>query len=192
MDDQNCVRFLQRVLPQLHMRWPGFRKVRRQVCRRIQRRLTEVGVADINAYHKYLLRHNEEWSALDYCCRVTVSRFYRDKSVLEHVGNEVLPALAETAIAAGETRLRGWSAGCAMGEEAYSLVLIWDKIASRDYPHLDIRVTGSDIDSVLLQRATRACYSHSSIKALPGAWLQTPAKTRLIAARLPRSCRDRP
>lgn len=173
MEDGQCVRFLQWLLPQLHMRWQGFRKVRKQVCKRIQRRIGKLELTDVDAYRQYLLTHAEEWRILDHCCRVTVSRFYRDKVVLEHVRSEVLPGLAEVASAAGDTTLRGWSAGCAMGEEAYSLILIWDKTVSIDYPQLDIGIIGSDIDELLLKRATRACYSYGSIKALPDSWLKS-------------------
>ena len=173
MEDSDCVRFLQQVLPRLRMRWAGFRKVRNQVCKRIQRRINELDLPDVDAYRAYLESRKDEWPILDHCCRVTVSRFYRDKSVLEHVRDDVLPSLAGSVIHAGGDTLCAWSAGCAMGEEAYSLVLIWDRTIGRDYPQLDVRVTGSDIDRVLLQRATRACYSSSSIKALPDAWLGT-------------------
>lgn len=173
MEDDTCVRFLQEALPQLHMRWAGFRKVRKQVCKRLQRRVNELQLSDIDAYHLYLQSHTDEWPVLDHLCRVTVSRFYRDKVVLEHMRTEVLPELARTTVATGETTLRCWSAGCAMGEEAYSLILIWDRTVGKDYPQLDIQVIGNDIDETLLQRATRACYSYGSIKALPDAWLQS-------------------
>ena len=173
MEDDKCIRFLQWLLPQLHMRWQGFRKVRKQVCKRIQRRVSELELTDVDAYRQYLLTHADEWRILDHSCRVTVSRFYRDRVVLEHVRSEVLPGLAGTAMAAGDTMLRGWSAGCAMGEEAYSLILIWDKTHSSDYPQLDIEIVGSDTDELLLHRATRACYSYGSIKALPGSWLKS-------------------
>ena len=155
------------------MRWQGFRKVRKQVCKHIQRRIGELELTDVDAYRQYLRTHADEWRILDHSCRVTVSRFYRDKVVLEHIRSEVLPVLAGAAIAVGDTRLRGWSAGCAMGEEAYSLILIWDKTVSIDYPQLDIAVVGSDIDELLLQRAMRACYSYGSIKALPDSWLKS-------------------
>jgi chemotaxis protein methyltransferase CheR len=174
MNDDVCVQFLQWVLPQLHMRWPGFRKVRKQVCKRLQRRISELDLTDIDAYRNYLQVHANEWPVLDHLCRVTVSRFYRDKVVLEHVRTDVLPELAQAAIVADDTALRGWSAGCAMGEEAYSLVLIWDKTMGADFSRLvDIQVIGSDIDEELLQRARRACYSYGSIKALPDTWLMT-------------------
>lgn len=173
MDDSSCVRFLQWLLPQRRMRWAGFRKVRKQVCKRIQRRFRQLELADIDAYRVYLQRHQDEWPVVDHLCRVTVSRFYRDKVVLDHVCTEVLPELAQIAINAGESLLRGWSAGCAMGEEAYSLVLIWDKSTANDFPQLDIKVVGTDIDDFVLQRARQGCYGHGSIKALPKDWLQS-------------------
>lgn len=173
MDDSSCVRFLQWLLPQLRMRWAGFRKVRHQVCKRIQRRLRQLELVDIDAYRDYLLRHQDEWSVVDHLCRVTVSRFFRDKVVLDHVRTEVLPELAQIAINAGDSLLRGWSAGCAMGEEAYTLVLIWDKSTADDFPQLDITVVGTDIDEFVLRRADIACYGHGSIKALPQDWLQS-------------------
>ena len=49
MNDRDCVRFLQEMLPRLHLRWRGFRRVRRQVCRRLQRRLTQLQLADLAA-----------------------------------------------------------------------------------------------------------------------------------------------
>lgn len=173
MQDSDCVRLLQQVLPKLQMRWQGFRRVRKQVCKRIQRRINSLGLSDVDAYREHLRCHTEEWPILDHACRVTVSRFYRDRVVMDHVRTEVFPALVRSTTDAGSSLLRGWSAGCAMGEEAYSLVLLWDKTTGRDYPHLDIKLIGSDIDEVLLQRARRGCYTYGSLKALPDEWLHT-------------------
>lgn len=44
MRDEECVRFLQAILPELGLRWPGFRKVRRQVCRSLRDRAAELGL----------------------------------------------------------------------------------------------------------------------------------------------------
>ena len=173
MKDDHCVRFLQWALPQLRMRWPGFRKVRKQVCKRLQRRIIELELADAEAYRQYLQDHAAEWRQLDFLCRVTVSRFYRDKTVLHQVQAEVLPALARAAINAGDGLLRAWSAGCAMGEEAYTLLLIWSNALHDDFPGLDIDVIGSDIDNNMLDRAQRGCYEPSSVKALPKQWLNS-------------------
>ena len=47
MKDRDCIDFLQWSLPKLGMRWPGFRKVSRQVCRRIARRVSDLGLEGI-------------------------------------------------------------------------------------------------------------------------------------------------
>jgi len=104
MTDQDCVRFLQWALPQLQLRWPGFRRVRRQVCKRIDRRLRTLELADLAAYQEYLSHHSEEWRYLDALCRITISRFYRDREVFQRLERQVLPELARNARARGESR----------------------------------------------------------------------------------------
>ena len=54
-------------MPQLQLRWKGFRKVRGQACKRIQRRYRELGLPDIDAYRQYLATHPAEWVELDAC-----------------------------------------------------------------------------------------------------------------------------
>jgi chemotaxis protein methyltransferase CheR len=173
MEDNVCVGFLQWLLPRLRMRYPGFRKVRKQVCKRIQRHIKQLNLPDAKAYQHYLETHADEWSAVDKLCRVTISRFYRDRVVLEHISKQVLPVLAQNAVTSGETVIRGWSAGCAAGEEAYTLVLMWHRLLSHHFPKLDIQLIATDIDPVMLARATAACYSYSSIKALPEEWIDS-------------------
>ena len=81
MRNEECVRFLQWALPQLNMRWSGFRKVRKQVCKRVDRRRVELGMDSVERYQAYLQQNPEEWDQLDSLCRITISRFHRDKGV---------------------------------------------------------------------------------------------------------------
>src|SRR6185295_20147796 len=120
-----CVELLQWALPRLGKRWQGFRNVRGQVCKRIARRARELGLADLEAYRAHLEAHDDEWPVLDALCRVTISRFYRDRAVFDRLRLEILPAFAERAAARGESVVRAWSAGCASGEEPYTLAMIW-------------------------------------------------------------------
>ena len=113
MNDRECVAFLQWCLPQLGMRWGGFRKVRRQVCKRVSRRIDILGLADPDAYRLYLESHDDEWTTLGSLCRVTISRFYRDRGVFDGLRARVLPLLVEAASARGDDRVRCWCAGCA-------------------------------------------------------------------------------
>jgi chemotaxis protein methyltransferase CheR len=171
MQDQECVHFLQWVLPQLHLRWSGFRRVRKQACKRIHRRLRELGVSDFSAYRSYLIVHPEEWSVLDACCRITISRFYRDRVVFDRLRQGILPELIELARSRGDTELRCWSAGCASGEEAYTLKIIGNLCLGQQEPILPLRIIATDADSHMLERASHACYKLGNLKELPPEWL---------------------
>jgi hypothetical protein len=62
MKDSDCIAFLQWALPCLGHRWPGYRKVRRQVCKRVDRRIRALGLAGIEEYRAYLETHRDEWA----------------------------------------------------------------------------------------------------------------------------------
>lgn len=163
MTDPECVAFLQWCLPRLEMRWAGFRKVRRQVCKRISRRIAVLGLDGAGAYRAYVDSHDEEWTTLDSLCRVTISRFYRDRGVFDALRSRVLPALVRAAAAGGRDRLRCWSAGCASGEEPYTLAIIW----WHDRLPVALDVEATDADETLLERARVGRYAHSTLKDLP-------------------------
>jgi chemotaxis protein methyltransferase CheR len=60
MTDADCVAFLQWALPQLGRRWAGYRKVRRQVCRRVWRRVGELGLDSLAEYRRRLEQDPDE------------------------------------------------------------------------------------------------------------------------------------
>lgn len=169
MSDAACLRFLQWALPRLRLHWPGFRKVRSVVCKRLARRLRALGLADLHAYRALLEREPAEWRALEALCTIPVSRFWRDGAVFAALERAVLPALAQVARAAGRDALECWSAGCAGGEEPYSLALLWHARLAQRFPGLELRVLATDIDAAQLARAARGCYRASSLKELPPA-----------------------
>lgn len=166
MPDRECVGFLQWALPRLRMRWPGFRRVRGQVCKRIVRRCQVLGLDSFAAYREFLEQHAEEWAELDALCRVTISRFYRDRGTFEALVESVLPRIAEAVLQPGERSIRCWSIGCCSGEEVYSLRIAWELQARKAYPDVALQVVGTDADEALLERARAARYSASSLKEL--------------------------
>ncbi len=170
MKDEECVNFLQGVLPQLHMRWAGFRKIRTRVCKRIQRRITSLQLTCVADYKAYLATHSDEWYKLDELCQVTISRFYRDKMAFAYLAKTVLPVLCQQALRQGRRELRVWSVGCASGEEPYSLTLLWAHGLKQQYPRLRLEILATDTKNELLERARRACYPFSSVKNLPTDW----------------------
>ncbi|MGQ9632565.1 MAG: CheR family methyltransferase [bacterium] len=172
MKDSECIDFLRWALPQLRMRWPGFRKVRRQVCKRIERRRRELGLPSVSTYRSYLETHREEWPVLDSLCRISISRFHRDRDIFDHIRQEILPALAEMALARGGKEILCWSIGCASGEEVYTLKIIWNLCLLSRFPDLTFRIIATDADERLLERAQRGCYTTSSLRNLPSEWVE--------------------
>jgi chemotaxis protein methyltransferase CheR len=165
--DAACVAFLQWALPRLQLRWQGFRKVRKLVCKRVLRRARDLGLSSLDEYREKLMVSPEEWSRLDALCRIPLSRFYRDRAVFDVLRSEILPRLSERAIARGDTTLRTWSVGCASGEEPYTLSMIWRFDVARRFPSLDLRIVATDADEVMLERARGGCYAEGSLRLLP-------------------------
>lgn len=178
MKDADCVAFLQWALPRLGLHWPGFRKVRRQVCRRIAARTRELSLAGAAEYRTRLEGDRAEWPVLAGLCTVSISRFYRDREVFDCLGAAVLPALARAASERGAGRLECWSAGCASGEEPCTLAMQWRMALAPSFPELTLRVLGTDVDATLLGRAHAACYPASSLKALPAGWREQAFERR--------------
>ncbi|WP_455202591.1 CheR family methyltransferase [Kaarinaea lacus] len=164
------MQFLQWALPRMHMRWPGFRRVHKQVCKRLDQRLTQLKLADVNAYRHYLDAHREEWTVLDGLSRVTISRFYREKAVFHFLEQQVLPELVQQVIERGDKTLKVWSIGSASGEEPYTIAIIWELQISNHYPDTELSILATDADPILIQRSQQACYPYSSIKNLPETW----------------------
>jgi chemotaxis protein methyltransferase CheR len=170
MGDRDCIDFLQWGLPRLRLRWPGYRKVRRTVCKRLRRRLRDLDLPDLAAYRGFLEGHPEEWARFDAFCRIPISRFYRDRGVFDYLADQVLPELAASAAAGGARELRCWSAGCASGEEAYTLRILWDLALQASHPKLRVTILGTDAEPQMLARAKAACYPAGALKDLPEAW----------------------
>src|SRR6201995_2433881 len=163
-----CVEFLQWALPRLGMRWAGFRKVRGQVCKRLRRRTAELGVRDLGGYRDYLVQHPEEWIVLEELVHITISRFNRDRGVFAFLETAVLPSLAERAVAREADALRAWSAGCASGEEPYTLAIVWERAQAPS--GVTIQILATDVDDAMLDRARRGCYGVGSLRELADGW----------------------
>jgi chemotaxis protein methyltransferase CheR len=104
-------------------------------------------------------------------CRVTISRFYRDHAVFESISKTVLPVLAWLAEYENRSEIRAWSAGCASGEEPYSLLFAWMFGCSSSFPAIRLKVLATDVDEGVIARARRAEYGKGSLRELPQEWV---------------------
>jgi chemotaxis protein methyltransferase CheR len=166
VNNTDCTGFLQWALPQLELRWPGFRKVRRQVCKRLKQRMRDLGLENYSAYRGRLEADPSEWRVFDECCHITISRFFRDRGIFETVRRQVLPDIAARAKREGRDA-QVWSAGCASGEEPYTLKILWDTEVASAYPGVSLSIIASDVDKAMLMRAREGCFEPTSLHELP-------------------------
>jgi len=147
------------LLNYLNRPWAGFRKVRKSVKKRIRRHMQALGCATVEQYLIELERQPESMAATHQCLRVTISRFFRDRQLWQVLKKRILPCLARQF----NPPIRIWSAGCACGEEPYSLAILWNELGRPST--LDLLAT--DVDEVCLSRARQGIYSRSSLKEVP-------------------------
>lgn len=147
------------LLKRLNRPWDGYRKVRKGVIKRLRRHMQELGCSTVDQYVVQLARQPGAKAAHEQCLRVTISRFFRDRHLWQALQTRGLPDLVERF----PPPIRIWSAGCANGEEPYSLAMLWDEMK---YPQaLDLLAT--DAGKACLERARKGAYSRSSLKELP-------------------------
>ena len=131
------------------------------VSRRVQRRMTLSGAVSVDAYLKHLTDNEDEGPALVRDMLISVTEFFRDPDAFEIVAATVVKAQAE----AERSTIRIWVAGCASGEEVYSLGILYLEALSRlegdEVPSLQI--FASDIDEDALRVARRGVYSRSDL-----------------------------
>jgi chemotaxis protein methyltransferase CheR len=164
--DKDCREFLDWALPLLGFRRAGFHHVRGQVCKRIARRMHALDLPDPGAYRQLLDADPAEWAKLESFCRITISRFCRDRQVFEWLGKAALPGLANRALAQDRAMLRCWSAGCGGGEEPYTLRILWDLCLASRFPALRFDIVATDVDPAMLARARRAVYRAGTLREL--------------------------
>ncbi len=144
----------------------------RCLLRRIAVRQRAAGAADLQAYLKLVKRNPTERAALGKALTIHVSQFFRNPTTFQALQHEVLPAILAEKDRAGGRALRLWSAGCACGEEAYSLALLLRETAQDALARYSTTIYGTDIEPECLRAAREGRYSAGSLKSVPARWRQ--------------------
>lgn len=132
--------------------------------RRLSVRMSQVGALSSAAYWERLIFDPAEPDRLIDVFGVNVSHFFRDPLVFEMIGQRLLPELIESKLKTGSREIRVWSAGCAGGEEAYSLAILLHQALKKQQAPWRSYVFASDINGQALQKAAQACYSREKFK----------------------------
>lgn len=129
---------------------------RATILRRIERRMQVNAVPDLPAYRDYLRAIPAEAQLLLKDLLIGVTNFFRDRAAFDSFEREVVPLLFE-----GKTTgdvVRVWCAGCATGEEAYSVVMLLLEHAARMPQPPDIQIFATDIDEEAIATARAGSY----------------------------------
>src|SRR5437588_3209486 len=124
---------------------------RASLMRRIQKRMQSVNSEGFVDYIDYLEVHPEEFGLLFDAILINVTGFFRDKIAWDYLRDRVVPELA--GIPGDADVLRVWSAGCASGEETYSLAMLLAEALGRDQFRARVKIYATDIDDHALNEA---------------------------------------
>jgi two-component system CheB/CheR fusion protein len=138
---------------------------RSSIERRVAKRMAEVGVASYDEYMDYLELHPEEFELLFNAILINVTSFFRDRQTWEHLASEVLPALIDSR--PPDSPLRVWSAGCASGEEAYTLAIVLAGVLGDQAFEQRVKIYATDIDEEALDIARHAAYLPRQLEEVP-------------------------
>src|SRR5690349_12655606 len=138
--------------------------------RRVQKRMQSVGIAEYGDYLDYLEVHPEEFEILFNTILINVTAFFRDAGTWEFLAREVLPPLI--ARRRDGPPLRLWSAGCASGEEAYTLAMLFAEALGPARYRDSVKIYATDIDDEALARARQASYDAKDVQDIPPAFLE--------------------
>lgn len=134
--------------------------------RRIAVRMRATGTADFAGYVARLDHDPDEYERLLDALTINVTKLFRDAAVWQAVGQTVIPVLWSLDV----PQLNVWSAGCASGEELYTLAALFHRHAEQTATQSRLRrlrILGSDIDRASMEAARRGAYAPEAFAEMP-------------------------
>jgi two-component system CheB/CheR fusion protein len=143
---------------------------RASLMRRVLKRMHTVEVETYEAYLDYLQVHQEEFQALFNTILINVTSFFRDREVWDYLADEVLPGVLADRPASAPIRV--WSAGCASGEEAYSVAMLLAERIGLEQLAVEVKIYATDVDNDALTQARHATYHARQVADVPEGMLE--------------------
>jgi two-component system CheB/CheR fusion protein len=134
------------------------------VARRTEHRMQLTRVPDLEEYVSIVRDNRDELDSLYRDLLIGVTSFFRDDEAFQIVETDVLPALLANVNSGDEFRI--WVAGCATGEEAYSLAILLHEQIRQSGKTLHAKVFATDVHARSLERAAAGCYTDDEVVAV--------------------------
>lgn len=139
--------------------------------RRIQKRMQMLLIVGYKNYGNYLKTNPEEFNYLFNLIEINVTSFFRDAQVWDYIANKLIPNII--ASKSKSEPIRVWSAGCASGEEIYTLAMLLAEALGVEEFQSRVKLFATDIDKDALQQAHNGIYSVNTAANIPLNWLTT-------------------
>lgn len=136
--------------------------------RRLRRRMFQLNLGSVDEYAKKIRTDEQEVNELLNTVLINVTEFFRDQQAWEILHREVLQSFLGT-LRPGDS-FRAWSAGCASGEEAYSLAILLADILGERLGDYEVKIYGTDIDEDALNAARRGEYPAEHVRRVRQDW----------------------
>ncbi|HEV7419117.1 MAG TPA: CheR family methyltransferase [Mycobacterium sp.] len=138
---------------------------RMSLVRRVRHRMDNTRCKSFDEYLDVLQTSSDEFAALFNTILINVTAFFRDAEAWEFVASNVIPQLL--AQRGPNDPIRVWSAGCASGQEAYSLaMLLAEALGQDDFRHR-VKIYATDVDEEALSEARAASYDAKAVESVP-------------------------
>jgi two-component system, chemotaxis family, CheB/CheR fusion protein len=135
---------------------------RTSLSRRIRKRMQIVGLEDYKDYFDYLEVHPDEFIDLFNTILINVTTFFRDPQAWDYIASEIIPAIIHTKHISKPIRV--WSAGCASGEETYTVAMLLAEALGMEQYCARVKVFATDLDAEALNHSRHATYNIKDIK----------------------------
>ncbi|MEO9147081.1 MAG: chemotaxis protein CheB [Ginsengibacter sp.] len=161
-DEKNIKSIIDLIKEQLPLDFTDYKPT--TILRRIKRRAADNNFVLLENYFDFLKKTPKELAALAKDFLISVTSFFRDKEAFESIEKKVIPGILEN-LAPGE-ELKVWVAGCATGEEAYSLAILIREQLTGKFKDTVVKIFATDIDTVALIHARNGIFKADILKQI--------------------------
>ncbi|HEY9694763.1 MAG TPA: CheR family methyltransferase [Oculatellaceae cyanobacterium] len=134
------------------------------LIRRIRLRMKEVNIDNYSEYIDYLAVQPTEFNYLFNTILINVTCFFRDRASWDYLASDIIPVILDKN---PDKSIRIWSAGCASGQEAYTLAMVLAEIVGQKLFRERVKIFATDVDEEALSQARQGSYSLKEVKDIP-------------------------
>jgi two-component system, chemotaxis family, CheB/CheR fusion protein len=138
---------------------------RSSIERRVSKRMSDLELKSYDDYLDHLQLNGDEFVELFNTLLINVTSFFRDMETWEYLASAVIPELLASRPA--DAPFRVWSAGCASGEEAYTIAMVLARVMGESEFANRVKVYATDIDEEALDRARQGAYAPRQVENVP-------------------------